>query len=95
LTAEEDTKASDDKARPRASKKLFLAFRNLHTFYNLKMEKIANSEHAEFLFLSTRNQLKEPKDFKEAWFHNHPEETIGWKNAIENELNDMHLKHEV
>jgi hypothetical protein len=65
LTAIEDTEAFNDRARPRASTKMPFALRNLHTFYIPIMEAMVNSDHAEFLFLSSRNQMKEPKIFNE------------------------------
>jgi hypothetical protein len=51
--------------------------RNLHTLYNPTMEELGNSEHAEFLFLSSGSQVKELETFNEAWFHNNPKKTIG------------------
>jgi hypothetical protein len=44
---------------------------------------LGNSEHAEFLFLSSRNQVKEPDTFNETWFYDNPEEKNGWRDAIE------------
>jgi hypothetical protein len=82
-TTEENTEVDDEGTRPRASKRLTHEMRNLHTFYNPTMEAMVNSEHAEFLFLSTRNQVKEPDTFNKALFHDNPEECIGWRDAIE------------
>ena len=94
-TTEEDTEIVEVETIPRPSKKLSHEMRNLHTFYNPTLEDMGNSEHAEFLFLSTGNQVKEPETFNEAWFHDNPEEKIGWRDAIEKELSDMHLKQEI
>jgi hypothetical protein len=69
--------------------------RKLHMFYNPTLEEMGNSEHAEFLFVSTRNKVKKPDTFNEAWFHNNPEEKIDWRDAIKKELSDMHLKQEI
>jgi hypothetical protein len=69
--------------------------RKLHMFYNPTLEEMVNSEYAELLFLSTGNQVKEPDTFNEAWFHNNPEEKIGWRDAIKKELSDVHFKQEI
>jgi hypothetical protein len=77
LTTEEETEASD-------SKKLPFALRNFYTFHNPIMEKMANSDDAEFLLLLSRNQVKESYTLNKVWFHNNHEENIGWRDAIEN-----------
>jgi hypothetical protein len=82
-TTEENTEVDDKGKRPIASKRLSHEMRNLHTFYNPTLEKLGNSEHAEFLFVSIRNQVKESDTFNEAWFHDNPEEKIGWRDEIE------------
>jgi hypothetical protein len=91
----EDSEASDYRAKLRSSKKPPMEVRRLHTFYNPTIEGLANSEHAEFLFLSAGTQVKEPETFNEAWFHHDPEEQTGWRDAIQKELNDMHIKREI
>jgi hypothetical protein len=49
-TTAEDTDVYNDRARPQAAKKLLFALRNLHFIYNPIIDKIANSEQAEFYF---------------------------------------------
>jgi hypothetical protein len=58
-------------------------------------EGTTNSEHAEFIFLTPNVQVSEPEKFNEAWFHTDPEEQYSWRNAIEKELGDMHLRREI
>jgi hypothetical protein len=50
---EEDTEPPEENARPRATKKIPMELRKLHTFYNPTIEGMANSDHAEFIFLSS------------------------------------------
>ena len=69
--------------------------RRLHTFCNSTIEGMANSEHAEFLFLSTRVQVKEPEICKEAWLCNIPKEKNSQRDAIEKELSDMNFNQEI
>jgi hypothetical protein len=75
-TTEENTKVDNEGTRSRALKRLSHEMRNLHTFYNLTLEELGNSDHAKFLSVSSRNQVKELDTFNEAWFHNNPEEKM-------------------
>ena len=68
---------------------------SLQTLNNNIDEGMTNSEHAEFIFLTPNIQVLEPDKFNEAWFHTDPEEQYGWRNAIEKELGDMHLRREI
>jgi hypothetical protein len=94
-TTEEFIEVVDVEIRPRPPKKLSHAMKKLHTFYNPTLEEMGHSEHADFFFKSTGNQVKELDTFNEARFHGSPEEKIGWRDAIEKELSDMHLKQEI
>jgi hypothetical protein len=57
---------TNNRVKPRASKKVLLELKNLYTFYNPILEDVGNSELAEFLFLSTRMKIKELEIFNEA-----------------------------
>jgi hypothetical protein len=48
--------------------------RKLYTFYNPTIKGMANSHHAELLFISTENKVKKPESFSEAWFQNDQKE---------------------
>jgi hypothetical protein len=56
---------------------------------------MADSDYAEFLFLSTRTHMKELETFNDVWFHNNPKEKNSSQNAIEKELSNMYLKQKM
>jgi hypothetical protein len=65
---------------------------SLQTFNDPTIQGTTHLEHAEFIFLQSSVQMKEPETFNEAWFHNDPDEKEGWRNTIEKELSDMYIK---
>jgi hypothetical protein len=94
-TSEESETTTDYRAKLRSSVKPPMELRRLDTFYNPTIRGVNFKDQAEFLFLSTETKTKEPATFNEAWYHPDSEEQAGWRDAIEKELNDMHLKRQI
>ena len=95
MAATEESEVSDYRAKLRSSVKPPMELRRLDTFYNPTIRGMGSTDQANFLFLSAETKIKEPATFNEAWYHPDSEEQAGWRDAIEKELNDMHLKREI
>jgi hypothetical protein len=98
-TDEEDTDEEDDdasyqiKTRSATKKNLPRELRNLKTSYNPML--YSQEEQLDMLLMSIGLNESDPETFEEAWNHSISKERKGWREAINKELTDMHIRRSI